>query len=115
MNHCKTLPTISAEITLEHEVVGVNLSDMRSDALALFQATAEDRRAQLAEDAWVIGLRALRNAYAQAEESRLQDIGKSLLSDMDRELKAHVEARNAQSRGRWLSSSILTMGRSRNA
>lgn len=99
MNHCKTLPTISAEITLEHEVVDVNLSDMRSDALALFQATAENRRAQLAEDAWVIGLRALRNAYAQAEESRLQDIGKSLLSDMDRELKAHVETQQHTIKG----------------
>jgi hypothetical protein len=92
MNKGKTLPTISAEVTLQREVVGINLLDMRSDALTLFGATAEDRRAQLAEDAWAIGLRALKNAYAQAQEARLQEVGKSLLSDMDRELKAHVEA-----------------------
>jgi hypothetical protein len=65
---------------------------LSNDTLSLFEATAEDRRTQLAEDAWVVGLRALKNAYAQAQEVRLQDIGTSLLSDMDRELKAHVEA-----------------------
>lgn len=92
MNKGKTLPTISAEVTLQREVVGINLLDMRSDALTLFGATTEDRRAQLAEDAWAIGLRALKNAYAQAQEARLQEVGKSLLSDMDREIKAHVEA-----------------------
>jgi hypothetical protein len=92
VNDCKTLPTISIELALQDEAISLNLLDARSDALSLFGATAENRRAQLAEDAWVIGLRALKNAHAQAQEARLQDVGKSLLSDMDLELKAHVEA-----------------------
>jgi hypothetical protein len=92
VNDCKTLPTISTELALQPDVVRVNLLDARIDALSLFEATAEDRRAQLAEDAWVIGLRALKNAHAETQEARLQDVGKSLLSEMDRELRAHVEA-----------------------
>ena len=46
-------------------------------------------------------MRALANAYAQAQETRLQDIGKTLVEDVDRQLKAHVAAKllEAQLRG----------------
>lgn len=94
MNDLRFVPTILVDLTVEAERVLVNLIDARSDAVTLFDATAEDRRTQLAEDAWIIGLRALKNAYVQAQEARLQDVGKSLLADMDRELKAHVEAQH---------------------
>jgi hypothetical protein len=85
------LPTISAEVTLETDHVSLVLYDRRPDALSLFQATPEMRRAQLAEDAWAIGLRALKNAYSQAQEAKLQDVGKTLLEDVDRELAAHLD------------------------
>jgi hypothetical protein len=32
----------------------------------------------------------LLNAYTQAQKARLQDIGKALVEDIDRQLKAHV-------------------------
>lgn len=37
-------------------------------------------------------LRALSNAHAQAQESRLQDVGAALASDIDRQLRVHVES-----------------------
>jgi hypothetical protein len=85
------LPTVSADVTLETDLVRLALSDRRADSLNIFQATPQVRRAQLAEDAWAIGLRALKNAYSQAQEAKLQDVGKTLLEDVDRELAAHLD------------------------
>ena len=85
------LPTISADVTLETDLIRLALSDRRADSLSIFQATPQVRRAQLAEDAWAIGLRALKNAYSQAQEAKLQDVGKTLLEDVDRELAAHLD------------------------
>src|SRR5262249_18020515 len=62
----------------------------RPGSLTLFGDISEEQGHQLATDAWTVGLRALANAYAQAQETRLQDIGKALVNDIDRQLKAHV-------------------------
>lgn len=45
----------------------------------------------LATDAWRVGLSAIMNAYRQAEESRLTDIGKTLKEDLDKQLAHYVE------------------------
>lgn len=71
--------------------VTIELRDRRSDSLVLFEALDERARDQLARDAWTIGLRALANAHAAAQESKLKDIGAALLGDIDQQLKAHVE------------------------
>ncbi len=52
----------------------------------------------LALDAWTVGLRALSNAYREARESRLQDIGKSVLEDMDTQLKSTLALQEKQLR-----------------
>ena len=57
----------------------------------------EDRNA-LALDAWTVGLRALSNAYREARESRLEDIGKSVLEDMDTQLKSTLALQEKQLR-----------------
>ena len=59
--------------------------------------TVEERNA-LAVDAWTVGLRALSNAYREARESRLQDIGKSVLEDMDAQLKSTLALQEKQLR-----------------
>jgi hypothetical protein len=51
----------------------------------------EAQRTGLVTDAWSIGLRALMNAYKQAEESRLSDIGRTLKEDLDKQLAVYVE------------------------
>jgi hypothetical protein len=85
---------LAAEIDLTvvatSEVVAADIRDRRADSVKLFAELGEEQRGQLVRDAWTIGLRALSNAFAQAQEARLQDIGRSLLSDVDRQLQAHI-------------------------
>src|SRR6266571_7819327 len=77
------LSATAAEVT-------VQIADERRESISLFGVLTDEQRHQLATDAWTVGLRALANAYAQAQEARLQDIGKALVDDIDRQLKAHV-------------------------
>lgn len=55
----------------------------------------EVQRTGLVTDAWTLGLRALMNAYKQAEESRLSDIGRTLKDDIDTQLVAYIERQQA--------------------
>jgi hypothetical protein len=80
--------TVDLAATLEE--VAVQIADRRPGSLALFGELSDEQGHQLATDAWTVGLRALANAYAQAQEARLQDIGKTLVDDIDRQLKTHV-------------------------
>jgi hypothetical protein len=73
------------------EEVAAELRDRRPDSVALFVDLDDVAREQLALDAWTIGLRALANAHAAAQEAKLKDIGSTLLTDIDQQLRAHVE------------------------
>ena len=83
---------LAVTVLASSEVVTAEVRDSRPDAVSIFCELSERQREQLAQDAWSIGLRALANAHSQAQEARLQDVGTSLLEDIDRQLKAHVEA-----------------------
>ena len=72
--------------------VQVTVRDPRPDTTQTFAALTAPQQAQLAHDAWHVGLRALMNAYRQAEEARLSDIGKALTEDLDGQLRQHAEA-----------------------
>jgi hypothetical protein len=82
---------LQVSVVFMSEEVTADLRDRRPDSVALFEELDEASRDQLALDAWTIGLRALANAHAAAQESRLKDVGASLLTDIDRQLRAHVE------------------------
>lgn len=79
-----------ADVTLD-DGLHVNLNDSRAEASVLFHDLGEADRRLLAADAWRIGLRALGNAHSQARESRFEDIGKALVGDVERELRAHFD------------------------
>src|SRR5688572_10222458 len=81
---------LAVDLVLTPEEVTVHVADRRPESLTLFGELTEEQRHQLATDAWTVGLRALANAYTHAQEARLQDIGKALVEDIDRQLKAHV-------------------------
>jgi hypothetical protein len=81
---------LTIDVTATQEEIAVRIDDRRPRSLTLFGELSVEQRHQLATDAWTVGLRALANAYAQAEEARLQDIGKTLVDDIDRQLKAHI-------------------------
>src|SRR5262245_55014403 len=83
---------LSVDLATTPEEIAVRVADRRPSSLALFGELSAQQARQLAADAWTVGLRALANAYAQAQETRLQDIGKTLVEDVDRQLKTHVAA-----------------------
>jgi hypothetical protein len=84
-------PQLQISVLFTSQEVAVDLRDRRPDSLSLFEELDEAARDQLALDAWTIGLRALGNAHAAAQESKLKEVGASLLTDIDRQLRAHVE------------------------
>jgi hypothetical protein len=78
-------------VDVETDAVEAHIRDHRADALSVFTPLNEAQRTGLVTDAWSIGLRALTNAYKQAEESRLTDIGKTLKEDVEKQLGAYIE------------------------
>lgn len=86
---------LSVSVLLATEEVAVDLRDRRPDSVGLFTDLESTARDQLAHDAWAIGLRALANAHAAAQESKLKDVGAILLGDIDRQLQLHVEQQQA--------------------
>ncbi|WP_147444949.1 hypothetical protein [Corallococcus sp. CA053C] len=86
---------LKASVVLATEEVAAEVRDRRPDSLALFGELDEEQREQLVLDAWSIGLRALHNAHAAAQESKLKDVGQALVSDIDRQLRGHVEQQQA--------------------
>lgn len=83
---------LAVTVLASEDLVAAEIRDARPDAVNIFGELSERQREQLAHDAWSIGLRALANAHSQAQEARLQDVGAALLDDIDRQLKAHVDA-----------------------
>lgn len=86
-----TQTPLTVLVDADADAIEAHIRDHRADALAVFTPLTESQRTGLVTDAWTIGLRALMNAYKQAEEARLQDIGKTLKEDLDKQLQAYVE------------------------
>lgn len=87
-----TATDLVACVTTTAATVEVVLVDPRSDALAVFGELTPELGSQLAADAWVIGLRALGNARAEARECRLAEIGERLVTDVDAKLEQQFAA-----------------------
>ena len=83
--------SLRVSVAYTSEKVVAELHDRRQDSVSLFEDLNEAARDQLALDAWTIGLRAIANAHAAAQESKLKDVGAALLGDIDRQLRAHIE------------------------
>jgi hypothetical protein len=86
---------LEVSVICSAEQVTAEVHDRRPDSVSMLSALGGEHREHLVADAWRIGLRALRNAHAAAEESKLHDVGAALLSDVDEKLRAHVEQQHA--------------------
>lgn len=86
-----TQAPLTVLVDVDADAIEAHIRDHRADSLAVFAPLTETQRTGLVTDAWTLGLRALMNAYKQAEESRLQDIGKTLKEDLDKQLGVYVE------------------------
>src|SRR4051794_15688441 len=82
---------LDAAVTYCLEEVVATVRDRRDDAISLFGELDDAQREQLVIDAWSIGLRALRNAHVTAQESKLKDIGASLVETINHQLSNHVD------------------------
>jgi hypothetical protein len=82
---------MTTHVLATSELISVRIEDARAQSIELFAQLAPEQREDLAHDTWLIGLRALANAHAQAQEAKLQDVGSSLLQELDRRLRDHVE------------------------
>ena len=82
---------LAATVSATSDEIAAEIHDAREATLVLFSPLTGAQREQLALDAWHVGLRALANAHAQAQEAHLQDVGRTLLGDLERQLRAHVE------------------------
>ena len=87
---------VEASVTLSGEQLDAHLCDRRADVATFFADINQSQHPVVAVEAWTIGMRALKNAQAAAEEARLKDIGGSLLADLDRQLKTHIESQQKQ-------------------
>ncbi|MCA2979485.1 MAG: hypothetical protein INH37_14505 [Myxococcaceae bacterium] len=90
MNKLTREAQVDVSVVTSNEVVAAEIRDRRTDSTHLFHELSDKQREALALDAWSIGLRALSNAYSQAQEARLQDVGSALIADVDRQLQSHV-------------------------
>lgn len=86
-----TQAPLTVLVDVEADVVEAHIRDHRTDAVSVFEPLNDAQRVGLVTDAWTVGLRALMNAYKQAEESRLQDIGRTLKEELDQQLAAYIE------------------------
>ena len=91
MTNANRTGQIEVSVVYASEEVSADVRDRRPDSLTLFGDLDEIQREQLVLDAWTIGLRALHNAHAAAQESKLKDVGAALVADIDRQLRAHVD------------------------
>jgi hypothetical protein len=78
------------------ETLCVSLVDRRADSVEFFNRFTEIQRGPIAVEAWQIGLRALESAQASANAARLEDVGKTLLADVQARLQAHVDAQTRE-------------------
>lgn len=81
-----------ATVNMQDNAADVALVDPRHEIVTMFGALAPAQQSQLAVDAWTIGLRAVSNAHAQAQEARLADVGRTLLQDIGDQLDVHVRS-----------------------
>ncbi len=86
---------VTVHVEVDADAIDAHIRDTRADALAVFTPLSGDQRDGLVKDAWSIGLRALTNAFKQAEESRLVDIGKTLKDDLDKQLGSYIDQQQA--------------------
>ncbi len=83
--------SIETQVTVSETSVNVALRDLRPEAVTSFGALNAIQQGHLAHEAWLIGYRAVTSAHRLAEEARLDNIGKTLLEDIDGQLRGHAE------------------------
>lgn len=91
MNDGTNNATCSVTVSLEDALLEACIRDGREDVVATFGELTPVQRERAVEDVWSIGLRAVMNARALAQEARLGDVGQELMSDLGQRLDEHLK------------------------
>jgi hypothetical protein len=91
MTNRKPSADIAVSVICSDELIAAEVRDSRPASITLFAELTSEQREELVHDAWTIGLRALGNAYAAAQEARLADVGGQLIADIDQQLQRHIQ------------------------
>jgi len=93
LDKAPSMTNTDLEATVEASAGAITaiVRDQRPESIEVFESLTTAQGAQLAADAWGIGLRALRNARAEAQESQLSDIGEKLKVDLGSVLSSMVQ------------------------
>lgn len=84
--------TTTATVSILDDVLDVAIHDELPESVDVFTTLDARARDRLAADAWRIGLRAMSVAHAKAEEAKLNDVGRTLLADVEHQLDQHLAA-----------------------
>jgi hypothetical protein len=82
---------ISTQVSVSETALDVCIRDVLPDAVETVAGMNSSQQDQLVHEAWLVGYRAVTNAHRLAEEARLNDISKTLLDDIDVQLRGHAE------------------------
>jgi len=85
-----TQSALAIDVQVDAATLQASICDSRSDVVNSLVPFDEAQRRGFVADAWTVGVRAIMNAHRNAEESRLADVGKTILADLDKELDTHV-------------------------
>lgn len=85
---------LSATIECSTERLHVCIDDGRDEVIARVTDLPVTEQQWFAEEAWQIGARVLLSARAYAEEAKLADVGRVLLSDVQGRLDEHLRAQD---------------------
>lgn len=99
MSHNTVISLVDASITLG-DALDVTVTDRRRESLDFFAELGEAHRRELAREVWQVGLRALQSAQAAANAARLEEVGRGLLTQLERQLAEHVQAQAGELEGR---------------
>jgi hypothetical protein len=92
---------LTVNLAVTSDEVTVQLTDRRPQTVVLFGELSGEQGPQFAAEVWTVGLRAVANAHARAQEARLEDIGKRLLEGVDRQLTRFI-GEHGQTLGKFL-------------
>lgn len=83
-------PEIEMTVELQDGAVKVCLRDARPDVLQHLEQLSPAQREELGRQSWRLGFSATSSAFARAQETKLADVGKRLMEDLETQLAAQA-------------------------
>lgn len=87
----RSTPAVTTTVQIRPDGVVAEILDTRPECLAGFAALDAEAQHLLVHDAWTVGMRAILNARAEAQEAQLSNIAQTLKEDLANQLERHTQ------------------------